>query len=123
MGRPDRSQACYAARSGPVVGILRSSSLTALPSALRLESSKGRQPTRDDRVRPLSLLQQPLPEVPRMVRVDRQRPSVAPHVLDDRTVVLRPVVALDEPGHHQPARRIVVNRDQRHLARPASSQS
>ena len=43
--------------------------------------------------------------------------AVALQVSDDRPAVLRTVVALDEAGHHQPARRIVMDRDQHLVAR------
>ena len=72
----------------------------------------------DDRVGPLLLLRQPLPEVSGVVRVDSQGAAVALQVSDDRPAVLRTVVALDEAGRHQPARRIVVDRDQHELPRP-----
>ena len=75
----------------------------------------------DDRISPLLLLRQPPPEVSGVVRVDSQGAAVAPRVSDDRPAVLRTVVALDEASHHQPARRIVMDRDQHLVAATRSS--
>ena len=61
----------------------------------------------------------PLPEVPGVVRVDRQRAAVPLNVSDDRQPVLRTVVALDEAGHHQSAAVLALLRCRYH--RSASS--
>ena len=47
--------------------------------------------------------------------VDCQGTTVAPQVLDDRPAVIRTVVARHEPRRHQPAGRVVADRDRRML--------
>ena len=77
------------------------------------------QPPSDDRVRPPPLRRPPLAEVPRVVGVERQRSTVLPQVRDRRPTVLRTVVPLHEARRLQPARRVVVDRDQRQVTRPS----